>query len=83
MPDSTRPDHALLRSVPFFATLPPDVLAALAAAAHGRRFVRGQIIFLEGEPCEGLFIVGSGAVKVLKLSPQGREQIRRTEPGQR
>jgi len=43
--------------------------------AHDRRFARGQLIFLEGEPCAGLFIVGSGAVKILKLSPQGREQI--------
>ena len=82
-PDRTRPDHALLQRVPYFANLPADVLAALAAAALSRRFVRGQIVFLEGEPCAGLYIVESGLVKVLKLSPQGREQIlTRLGPGQ-
>jgi CRP/FNR family cyclic AMP-dependent transcriptional regulator len=75
MPDGSRPDHALLQRVPYFARLPLDVLAALAATAHDRCFVRGQMIFLEGEPCAGLYIVGSGAVKILKLSPQGREQV--------
>ncbi len=83
MPDGSRPDHALLQRVPYFAKLPADVLAALAGAAHQRRYVRGQMIFLEGEPCAGLFIVGSGAVKILKLSPQGREQIlAKLGPGQ-
>jgi CRP/FNR family transcriptional regulator len=33
------------------------------------------MIFVEGEPCAGLFIVESGRVKIFKLSPGGREQI--------
>jgi len=65
----------LLRRVPYFAGLSDEVLAALARAAGTRRYGRGQIIFLEGDPCAGLFIVGSGEVKVFKLSAQGREQI--------
>ena len=65
----------LLRRVPYFAGLPDDLLAALAAVVASRRFARGQMVFLEGDPCAGLFIVAEGEVKVFKLSPQGREQI--------
>lgn len=76
------PAPALLRRVPYFAGLPEPVLAALAAACVERRFSRGQVIFLEGEACAGLHVVGSGEVKIFKLSPQGREQIlHRVGPG--
>lgn len=75
-------DPDLLRRVPYFAGLPDDVLAALSAVAFERRYARGQIIFLEGEPCAGLYVVVEGEVKIFKLSPQGREQIlHRTGPG--
>ena len=65
----------LLRRVPYFAELPDQVLAALAGVAALRRFARGQVIFLEGEPCAGLCIVAEGDVKIFKVSAQGREQI--------
>ncbi|MGC8780407.1 MAG: Crp/Fnr family transcriptional regulator, partial [Anaerolineae bacterium] len=65
----------LLRRVPYFANLSAEVLAALAQAAACRHYARGQMIFLEREPCAGLFIVATGQVKIFKLSPQGREQI--------
>jgi CRP-like cAMP-binding protein len=69
------PEPSLLRRVPYFARLSEPVLAALAAACAERRYDRGQVIFLEGEPCAGLHIVSAGEVKIFKLSPQGREQI--------
>lgn len=82
MSQSAIPEPALLRRVPYFVQLPEPVLAALAAACVERRYDRGQVIFLEGEPCSGLHIVSAGEVKIFKLSPQGREQIiHRMGPG--
>lgn len=79
---SAHPGLALLRRVPYFANLPDTVLTALAAASVERRFDRGQVIFLEGDACAGLHIVGAGEVKIFKVSPQGREQIlHRMGPG--
>lgn len=76
------PGLALLRRVPYFASLSDAVLTALAAASVERRFDRGQVIFLEGDACAGLHIIGSGEVKIFKVSPQGREQIlHRMGPG--
>jgi CRP/FNR family transcriptional regulator len=75
-------DPDLLRRVPFFAGLNDDMLAALAAVAIERRYARGQMLFLEGDPCAGLHIVAEGEVKIFKLSPQGREQVlRQLGPG--
>lgn len=75
MADSTVSTLGLLRRVPYFAALPEHVLAALAQTARFRRYARGQVIFLEREPCAGFFIVAAGEVKIFKLSSQGREQI--------
>jgi CRP/FNR family transcriptional regulator len=65
----------LLHRVPYFAGLPDNLLAELARVAVERRYSRGEIIFLEGEPCSGLYVVARGEVKIFKVSPQGREQI--------
>ncbi len=82
MTRSTCVDVTLLRRVPYFSPLPDEVLAALAALAVERHYDRGQAIFLEGEPCAGLYVVARGEVKVFKVSPQGREQIlHRLDPG--
>ena len=67
--------HELLRSIPYFSGLDEATLRALARVAVRRRYDAGQMIFVEGEPCAGLFIVESGRVKIFKLSPGGREQI--------
>lgn len=76
-------DLEILRRVPYFCSLSRETLAALAAAAVERRYDRGQIIFLEDEPCAGLQIVAAGEIKIFKLSTQGREQIlHRAGPGE-
>ncbi len=71
----SRAPLALLRRVPYFAGLPDAILTALSAVAIERSYRRGEMIFLEGEPCAGLYVVAAGEIKIFKLSPQGREQI--------
>lgn len=60
---------------PFFEALPPADLAALAGRATARRFSVGDMIFMDGDPCAGLWMVEAGSVKVFKLSPEGDEHI--------
>jgi CRP-like cAMP-binding protein len=69
------PKVNLLRRVSYFAALPDSLLSELATLAVERRYGRGQVIFLEGEPCAGLHIVAEGYVRIYKVSPQGREQV--------
>ena len=65
----------VLRETPLFATLPDDDLRRVADLAVSRRFAKKEAIFREGDRADGFFIVGSGKVKVFKLSGEGKEQI--------
>lgn len=40
-----------------------------------RAFKRHEIIFMEGDPYAGLYLVLGGRVKVFKTNPEGKEQI--------
>jgi len=64
-----------LRRVPFFTVLPGDELRALAAHCVARRLGKEEMLVAEGDACDGLFIVQSGAIKVFKMAENGREQV--------
>jgi len=64
-----------LEKVPLFADLTPQELESLARRAVLRRYRPGEWLFSEGEPCEGLFVIESGEVKIFKSSAGGREQV--------
>lgn len=68
---------AALSRNPYFAGCRPEALNSLAEATSLRRYRRGEILFLEGEPCLGLYIIQRGSAKLFKLSPGGRELIMR------
>ena len=41
---------------------------------YPRKFRRREIIFLKGDPCQALYVVRSGQVKLSEISESGREQ---------
>jgi CRP-like cAMP-binding protein len=73
-------EHAWLRGVDYFAGLAEDDFGEVARHVHVRRCAAGQLLMLEGEPCEGLYIVRDGRVRIYKLSPSGKEQVLRIIP---
>lgn len=56
-----------------FASLTPEERQEIGALAIEKTFEAGQALFYEGEPCEGLYVIGSGLVKISKTSSSGRE----------
>jgi len=70
-------DHLteLLSQVSHFRRLPADDVATIIAAGHVRRFALDAVIFHEGAPCAGLFVLLRGEVQLRKLGPEGQEQI--------
>jgi CRP/FNR family transcriptional regulator len=66
---------ATLRRVAFFAVLPADELRVLACHCVVRRLGKDEMLVAEGDPCDGLFVVQSGAIKVFKMADNGREQV--------
>ena len=72
----------VLRKTPLFASLTEKEIRALAMRVVKRRFLRGELLFAEGDPCKGLFLVASGKIRIFKLSAAGREQVLAVEgPG--
>lgn len=67
----------VLRQVPYFAELEAGLLKELVDQVRERKYRAGEIILLEGEPCQGLYFVISGRVKVFKVSGEGKEQVLR------
>jgi CRP/FNR family cyclic AMP-dependent transcriptional regulator len=65
----------VMRSVPYFAHLDSAAMEAVAGKATRRRYSRGELIFLEGDPCDGLHVIQEGRIKLYKVSLEGREQI--------
>jgi CRP/FNR family transcriptional regulator, cyclic AMP receptor protein len=76
--------HALetLRRVQIFNGLTETELRFLAERAVPRTYSKGELLFMEGDPCTGLFVIESGRVRIFKSSPNGREQVLAVEgPG--
>jgi CRP-like cAMP-binding protein len=63
----------ILQQVPLFAGLTGSEIGALATRAAEKRYPPGEVLFREGEPCTGLFVVAQGSVKIYKTSFSGRE----------
>ncbi len=66
---------ACLSRHPYFRNLKPESLIALVQAAAVRECAAEEILFLEGDPSAGLWVVERGRVKIYKLNPEGREHI--------
>jgi CRP-like cAMP-binding protein len=58
-----------------FAGLGPEALQTIARTLRVRHFRRGEVLFHEGDPGDALFIVASGAIKVVVPSDEGEEAI--------
>jgi CRP/FNR family transcriptional regulator, dissimilatory nitrate respiration regulator len=79
------PDEILeaLSRPPLFRGLPEEDLLALRGIGLPRSFEKGELIFRQGEPSRGFYLVIGGVVKLYKLSLAGKEQILHVNgPGQ-
>jgi CRP/FNR family transcriptional regulator len=68
-------DVASLESAALFRELSGSQKAVLADTAVACRFRRGEIIFRQGTPSVGFYVIGSGAVNVHRLSADGTERV--------
>jgi CRP/FNR family transcriptional regulator len=65
----------LLERMSVFHDLAPRDRQDIQALFHEQRLERDQLIFLEGDPAEYVYIVFEGKVKIVKQAPGGREMI--------
>jgi CRP/FNR family transcriptional regulator len=62
-------------SIIYFEGIAEDELIYITENSVLRTFSAGEVIFLEGEPAQGLWIVEQGTVKVFRLNLEGGEHI--------
>jgi len=58
-----------------FTGLSETELTFLAQRAVPRKFSSGEIVFSEGDPCTGMYVVEAGHIRIFKTSTGGREQV--------
>ena len=66
---------AVLTHTALFSNLSPAEIQTLAARTVRKLFSSGELLFSEGEPCNGLNIIAKGKVRIFKTSINGREQV--------
>ncbi len=54
-----------------FMHFPADVRASLGAMVHEVTLAAGEQVFVQGAPCTAVYLVISGQVKVLRVTPEG------------
>jgi CRP/FNR family transcriptional regulator len=65
----------VLKGVSIFSGLSEQEFAFLTSHLLQRKYAVGELIFGEGDPCAGLYVVQSGNVRIFKSSAGGREQV--------
>lgn len=66
---------AILSNVPLFMDLSEEELRALAHRTVSHHVPAGELIFSEGDPCQGFYVIESGEVRIFKTASSGREQV--------
>jgi CRP/FNR family transcriptional regulator len=65
----------VLAKTALLSSLSLPELQMLAARTTRKLFSAGELIFSEGDPCNGLHIIARGRVRIFKTSVNGREQV--------
>lgn len=64
-----------LRNLPLFRELDLPQLEAIAAATTEQRVAVGAVLFRRGDPCDGIYVIVVGRVKLALLAPAGAEKV--------
>jgi len=65
----------VLAGCAFFSHVDKASHQRLVRMATSREFQKGEVLFHEGEPAAGIYIVASGLVRIYKLAPSGKEHV--------
>jgi CRP/FNR family transcriptional regulator len=69
--------ECIIREVTILSDLGAEELESISRLIHLSKYRRHQILFLENNPAQTVFIIKSGMIKVSKSLEDGREQILR------
>jgi CRP/FNR family transcriptional regulator, dissimilatory nitrate respiration regulator len=76
-PSKLRQIELALQMSTIFSGLSEEDLEVIAGICVFRRLEKGEILFHEGSPYQGFYIVRNGVLKIFRSSPSGKEQVLR------
>ena len=65
----------ILTSCRFFSEVRGESLDRLVSMARLRHYAKGELVFRQDDPCPGVFVVGSGSIRIFKTAPSGKEHV--------
>jgi len=65
----------ILHGCRLFSAVEPAGFARLVTIARLAKFRKGELIIREEQECPGVYVVGSGLVRVFKTGPHGKEHV--------
>jgi CRP/FNR family transcriptional regulator, dissimilatory nitrate respiration regulator len=68
-----QPDQDTIRQIPLFSELTTEELRKFVLISQLKRFSKKETIFSEGDPYLGFYIILKGAVRIFKITPDGRD----------
>lgn len=68
-------NQSIISSIAPFTNLERRYIDRIAKNSLEKKYLKGEVVFTQGEECDGFYIVKSGRVKIYKLSTEGREQV--------
>jgi CRP/FNR family transcriptional regulator len=71
----------ILPGISLFSGLNAGEIESITQLLIERRYAAGDMLFWEGEPCAGMFLIVQGTVKIFKTSASGRELVIGMETG--
>lgn len=65
----------ILARCQMFGRVSEEGMQQLAAMSQVLQLSRGQIVFHQGDEPPGMYVVGSGTVRIYKIAPNGKEHV--------
>ena len=66
---------SILPGISLFSGLDTSEIASITQLLIERHYAAGDMLFWEGDPCAGMFLIVKGTVKIFKTSQSGRELV--------
>lgn len=73
--ESTDSTSSCVEIVPIFSSLTKQEMVEVESIAVAKNYARGDMVYMEGDQGDRLYVVHRGLVKVFRLSPNGKEQV--------
>jgi CRP/FNR family transcriptional regulator len=65
----------LLKQTDLFRDLDDEILEFILRGSAEKRLARDEILFLAGDPADGLYVITEGSVRAFRTGVDGREQV--------